>query len=107
MGWPPPGEAVRMSGNVSLAAGQRVAHPEFGEGILVESPRDGYARVFFPSGERQVTAESLRPAFSRVEKILANVSPGTAERMRKLWLAWEAHALPLLESAAALTAAKI
>ncbi|HEX8359300.1 MAG TPA: SNF2-related protein [Longimicrobium sp.] len=43
---------------------------------------------------------------SRSERILQGVE-GTPERLRQAWLAYEAHALPLMESAAALIAAKI
>ncbi len=86
--------------------GQRISHPEFGEGVLIEIPRNGYVRVFFSVGERQVPLSSIQPALSYTERLLNNIA-GTQERLRNAWLYYEAHALPLMESAAALTAAKI
>jgi len=91
---------------VSVTPGQRIDHPEFGEGVIVSAARDGYVRVFFTDGERQVSLEALRPLASRTERVLANVE-GSGERLRRAWLAVEAHAVPLMESAAALTAAPI
>ena len=86
--------------------GQRIHHPEFGEGIVINASPDGYVRAFFPSGERQVHQDALREALSRADQILANVQ-GSPERIRRAWLHVEAHALPLIENAAALTAARI
>ncbi|MFB1488180.1 MULTISPECIES: hypothetical protein [unclassified Thiocapsa] len=39
--------------------GQRVRHPEFGEGVVLAVASDGSVRVFFTGGERQVFAASL------------------------------------------------
>ena len=86
--------------------GQRVVHADFGEGVVVGTAADGYVRVFFPSGERQVHGESLRAAQSRIDHILANVASGQ-ERLRDAWLHVESHALPLMSNAAALTSARI
>ncbi|MCP5086202.1 MAG: DEAD/DEAH box helicase family protein [Rhodobacteraceae bacterium] len=86
--------------------GQRVTHADFGEGVVITPAVDGYVRVFFPSGERQVYQETLRVMLSRVERILTNVQ-GSSERLTQAWLQYEAHALPLMENAAALTAARI
>jgi len=90
----------------ALLPGQRIAHPDFGDGVVVEAPRDGYVRAFFAGGERQVPLAALRIALPAVERMLRGVE-GSAERLRRVWLACEAHALPLMENAAALTAAKI
>ncbi|PYP82688.1 MAG: helicase [Blastocatellia bacterium AA13] len=90
----------------SLQVGQRVIHPEFGEGVVVDLSQDGYVRAFFPQGERQVPVGSLRFLISRNERILRNVE-GSPERLRKLRLVTESYSLPLMESAAALTAAKV
>lgn len=95
-----------MDAVTELAAGQRVTHSELGEGVVLQPPSDGYVRVFFNSGDRLVPLSSVRPALSRNDRILANVA-GSTDRQRRVWLACEAHALPLLEGAAALTAAKI
>ena len=89
-----------------LQPGQRITHADFGAGVVVDTPQGGYVRVFFGIGERQVPVTSTRPESSRSERILGAVN-GTQDRLRKAWLAYEAHALPLMESAAALTAAKI
>ena len=87
-------------------AGQRVVHSKFGEGIVVSSTPDGYIRVFFSIGERQIFQDAIAPAQTRTEQILANVAEGK-ERLRNAWLHVEAHALPLMDNAAALTAARI
>ena len=86
--------------------GQRIQHPEFGEGVVVAAERNGFVRAFFGVGERQVPAGALRPALSRTERVLAGVQ-GSSERLRRAWLALEARTLPLMESAAALTSARI
>ncbi len=90
----------------TLTPGQRVIHAEFGDGVIIESARDGYARVFFPVGERQVPITAIRVGLSPSEQILSGVA-GTPERIRQAWLCYEAHALPLMESSPALTAAKV
>jgi len=89
-----------------LNPGQRINHAEFGEGVILDTPRDGYIRVFFPSGERRVPVESLQSQQSRSEQAIAGVA-GTAERLRKVRLSYQSHALPLLTSSSALTSAKI
>lgn len=86
--------------------GQRIHHPEFGEGIVISATPDGRVRAFFSSGERQVHHDALRKTRSRADEILANVQGGSY-RLRRAWLHVEAHALPLMENAAALTAARI
>lgn len=48
----------------------------------------------------------MRRQLSRTERILRAVDGG-ADRARKAWLSYEAHALPVMESASALTSAKI
>ena len=86
--------------------GQRVVHPDFGEGVVVGTSPGGYLRAFFATGERQIHADAVRIALSRTEQILANVAEG-ADRLLSAWLHVEAHALPLMENSAALTAARI
>ena len=73
---------------------------------MLDAARDGYLRAFFGIGERRVPLASIRRELSRTERILRAVAGG-AERARKAWLAYEAHALPVMESASALTSAKI
>ncbi len=86
--------------------GRRVIHAEYGEGVLVSAPVNGFARVFFPAGERQVPVVSLVPAVGRSERIVQSAAAGE-RRARRAWLAYQAHALPLVDSAATLTSAKI
>ena len=86
--------------------GERVTHHEFGPGVVLDPARDGYLRAFFGVGERRVPVGSVRREPSRTERILRAVEGG-AERARKAWLSYEAHALPVMESASALTSARI
>ncbi|MDR1622599.1 MAG: DEAD/DEAH box helicase family protein, partial [Synergistaceae bacterium] len=86
--------------------GERIVHGEYGEGVVIASAREGYLRVFFPVGERQVPVDTVRRHLSRTEQILSNVAGG-AERARKAWTSFEANALPVMENAASLTSAKI
>ena len=86
--------------------GARIAHPEFGEGVVLETPHDGYVRAFFKTGERRVPLHNVRPELSRTERILRSVE-GSSERLRTVWLSYWAHALPIMESASALTSAPI
>lgn len=95
-----------MEEKMLFRPGQRITHAEFGEGVIVEQPQDGYIRAFFSIGEKVVPITTIRGETPRNERILSNVL-GTAERIRKVWLTFESYALPLMESAAALTAAKI
>ncbi len=92
--------------SADFAAGERITHAEFGQGVVLDTAHDGYLRAFFSTGERRVPLSSIRKAIGRTERILTSVAGGS-ERERRAWLAYEAHALPLMESAAALTSAKI
>ena len=89
-----------------LQPGQRVFHADHGEGVVISPSSNGFIRVFFGTGERQVPVGALSPAISRTERIIQNVAAGE-RRNRRAWLAYQAHALPMLKSAAALTSAKI
>lgn len=95
-----------MSGALSYSPGQRVSHADHGEGVVVAPERNGYVRAFFAGGERVVALDALRPFQSRSDRVVSAVAAGDA-RSREAWLCYEAHALPLMESAAALTAAPI
>jgi superfamily II DNA or RNA helicase len=92
--------------NAEFVRGERIVHPELGQGVVVEPPREGYVRAFFPAGERSVPLASVRREVSRSERILLSVA-GDQERVRNAWLAYEACVLPIMESASALTSAKI
>ena len=89
-----------------LQPGQRIGHAEHGNGVVVSVPTNGFVRVFFPTGERQVPLSSLSLTLGRTEQIIRNAAAGE-RRAKRAWLAYQAHALPLLEGAAALTSAKI
>jgi SNF2 family DNA or RNA helicase len=89
-----------------LLPGRRVGHPEHGDGVVVDTPANGFVRVFFSNGDRQVPISALSEAFGRSEQIVRNTAAGE-ERSRRAWLSYQAQALPLLSSASALTSAKI
>lgn len=89
-----------------FSPGERITHSEFGQGVILDTERDGYLRAFFGVGERRVPVNSIRRELSRTERILRAVAGGD-DRARKAWLCYEAHALPIMESASALTSAKI
>ncbi|RFF50274.1 helicase [Xanthomonas campestris] len=86
--------------------GERITHTEFGPGVVLEPAHDGYLRAFFGVGERRVPVSSVRRERTRTERILQSVAGGS-DRARKAWLSYEAHALPVMESASALTSARI
>ena len=95
-----------MEADTQFQPGERITHQEFGQGVVVDPAHDGYLRAFFGVGERRVPVAALRRQLSRTERILRGVAGG-ADRARKAWLSYEAHALPVMESASALTSAKI
>ena len=96
------------NGSPDLLVGQRVAHPEMGSGVFISSEPGGYARIFFQNlGERQVPLSSLQRALTWDEQVILEIRAATRDGMLALWLALEAERLPLLESAATLTAAKV
>ncbi len=86
--------------------GQRIQHADFGEGVVVSSAQEGYVRAFFSDGERQVHESSVRFLAPWTDRVLAHVE-GSYARLKQAWLTCEAYSLPLVESAAALTAAPI
>lgn len=95
-----------MKLEIQFQPGERITHHEYGQGVILDLPHDGYLRAFFSVGERRVPMSSLRRELSRTERILYSVDGGS-ERSHKAWLSYEAHALPVMESASALTSAKI
>lgn len=91
-----------------LRPGQKVVHSSLGEGVVVSREPTGYLTVFFRAhGERQVPAETLSLAADRYDLIAEAMAPASPERLEKLWLLLEAEELPLMESAATLTSAKV
>jgi len=95
----------QSAANILYQPGDRVAHNEFGQGVVI-SLAHGYARVFFPSGERQVPVNALNAILGHNEAVVSHVE-GSEKRARLVRLSWLAHELPLLDSASSLTSAKI
>ena len=91
-----------------LQPGLKINHPELGEGVVVGREPTGYITVFFRAhGERQVPAEALQTSTDGFDKIVKSFQPASPELLEKLWLAIEAEELPLMDSAATLTSAKV
>lgn len=96
------------SASPDFTVGQRIRHPELGEGIIASLPRNGFVSVFFRNaGERQVEIASLTPAQDSFEELLAQLHPATQTEITRLKLAIEAESLPLMDNTTELTAAKI
>jgi superfamily II DNA or RNA helicase len=91
---------------MSFSPGQRIHHITLGDGVVVATEGTEFLRAWFTQGERRVPISSVTPASSRMRLVLENIQGGEA-RARRAWLAYQAARLPLLESAAGLTAAKI
>jgi SNF2 family DNA or RNA helicase len=96
---------VALSNLAILEPGSRVNHQDFGQGVVISST-DGYARVFFQVGERQLPVASLNPVLGHNEAVVANVA-ADPHRADNVWLSWQANELPLLDSASSLTSARI
>jgi len=76
--------------------------------VVVGLESAGFVRVFFRSlGERQVPLQALQESESWSDRVIAGLKPVTPEAVERLWLAVEAAELPLMESAATLTSAKV
>lgn len=100
--------ATMSPASPDIQPGLKVNHPELGEGVVVGREPTGYLTIFFREhGERQVPADSLRMALDAFDRIVQNMGAATPDRLEQLWLALEAETLPLMESAATLTAAKV
>ncbi|MGA2402993.1 MAG: DEAD/DEAH box helicase, partial [Syntrophobacteraceae bacterium] len=97
-----------LHGFPDIHPGVKVRHLELGDGVVVALEPTGYVTVFFRThGERQVSLESLQLAADRFDQIARGMAAATPELAEKLWLALEAEEIPLMESAAALTSAKV
>ena len=94
--------------SLKLLPGSKVNHPELGEGVITAVERKDFVTVFFRAyGERQVATESLVTSIDQYDQIVQAMMPAIPERIEKMWLALEAEQIPLMDSAATLTAAKI
>src|SRR5487761_1395148 len=90
----------------SFKPGERVRHADLGEGVVIADPVEGFVKVFFPSGERQLPVAGLTSALSRSEIVVLNAK-GDSKRALRAWLSYQAHALPLMDNVSSLTSAKI
>ncbi len=94
--------------SLDLKSGLKVNHPELGEGVVVGFGQTGYVTVFFRSiGERQVPIDSVQTKVDLFDQIVLGMVPVTPEGLDHLWLSLEAEEIPLMESAATLTSAKV
>lgn len=91
---------------MTFKPGQRIYHDEHGEGVIIGLFSEGFIQIFFSSGERRVPISALAPVFSRSEQVV-NHTKSNEQRAMKAWLTYQAHKLPLLDCATALTSAKI
>lgn len=97
-----------MSASVNFKSGQSVLHPDLGDGVVVGIEPSGFVQVFFRThGERMVPTTTLVQSLTWEQQVIAGLRPGTPEAVEQLWLALEAAELPLMESAATLTSAKV
>jgi SNF2 family DNA or RNA helicase len=92
--------------HVGFKPGERVRHADLGEGVVIAAPVEGFIKVFFPSGERQLPVAGLTSALSRSEIVVLNAK-GDSKRALRAWLCYQAHALPLMDNVSALTSARI
>lgn len=91
-----------------LTPGLKITHSELGEGVIVGRDPTGFVTVFFRShGERQVPPESVSLAADRFDRLAQGMESATPDKLEQVWLAIEAEEIPLMESAAALTSAKV
>lgn len=97
---------ILLSEEIELLPSLRVSHDEFGQGIVLDIPKDGYVRVFFQTGEKQVPTGSVRKESTRAQTAFQFVR-NTPEQINTAFLAYEAHTIPLMENAAAMTSAPI
>ncbi len=91
-----------------IRPGQKVFHPELGEGVVFGLESSGYISVFFrAAGERKVSGDSLSAGLDRYDLLVNGIAQATPDRLERLWLTIEAEEIPLTESAATLTSAKV
>lgn len=87
--------------------GQKVRHPDFGEGVLTEAPNGDYVEVFFQTvGQKTVPLTTLIKRESIYKQALSGVT-STSDKIREFFLSSELSELPLVDNAASLTSAKV
>ena len=55
-----------------LIPGERITHPEFGAGVVLDAPSDGYLRAFFSIGDD----EDMQRVWAREHGLASNTSLG-------------------------------
>lgn len=93
--------------NLNFQIGQRISHNEHGEGVVISNVIEGFIQVFFSNGERRVPVDTISVILSRSEQIINNIDSVDEKRIKNAWLTYQAYKLPLIESAASLTSARI
>jgi len=91
---------------MKLLPGQRVFHKDYGNGIVVSGTDNEYIKVFFSKGERLLSGTSLQVLLSPSEKIISELKPNS-NNLRKMYLSYLAHSIPITDKAISLTSAKI
>lgn len=87
--------------------GQKVRHPDFGEGVLTQAPNGDYVEVFFQTvGQKTVPLGNLLKRESIYKQALSGVS-STSDKIKEFFLSSELVELPLVDNAASLTSAKV
>ncbi len=90
-----------------LTVGQKISHPEFGEGVITSVASSDYLEVFFQSvGAKSVPVSSVSIQESSLRQALFGAA-STSDKIREFFLASELTELPLLDNAASLTSAKV
>jgi SNF2 family DNA or RNA helicase len=87
--------------------GQKVQHMHFGEGVVTSVGIEGYIEVFFQSvGAKSVPVSSIIRTESIYRQALSGIASST-DKIREFFLSYELAELPLLDSSASLTSAKV
>ena len=48
-----------------FSPGERITHHEYGQGVVLDAPHDGYLRAFFGVGERRVLQRGVAEVFGK------------------------------------------
>ena len=91
----------------SFAPGERITHPEFGRALSSTSPDEAICAHFSAAASDGFRWRASERAVSRTRANAAGRRGHARTRPRRAWLSYEAHALPVMESASALTSARI
>ena len=61
-----------------IGPGQRITHPQYGAGVVIDAPVDGLVRAFFSTGERRVSIDSVSAGLSKAEAAITGLSGSRA-----------------------------